>query len=72
MTKKKITAVELMAKLHADPEFVAKRAQQEDQHLKREAEYRRAEAPLVDELQAAGYQVQSAWDLVNTPASYLP
>lgn len=70
MTKKKITAAELMAKLNADPEFVAKRAREEEERLKREAEYRRAEAPLVDELRAAGYQVQSAWDLVNTPGSY--
>lgn len=70
MTKKKITAAELMAKLNADPEFVAKRAREEEERLKREAEYRRAEAPLVDELRAAGFQVQSAWDLVNTPGSY--
>ncbi len=67
---KKITAAELMAKLNADPEFVAKRAREEEERLKREAEYRRAEAPLVDELRAAGFQVQSAWDLVNTPGSY--
>jgi hypothetical protein len=43
---------------------------QEEERLKREAEYRHAEAPLVDELRAAGFQVQSAWDLVNTPGSY--
>ena len=70
MTKKKITAAELMAKLNADPEFVAKRAREEEERLKREAEYRRAESPLVDELRAAGFQVQSAWDLVNSPGSY--
>lgn len=70
MTKKKITAAELMAKLNADPEFVAKRSREEEERRKREAEYRLAEAPLVDELRAAGFQVQSVWDLVNTPASY--
>lgn len=70
MTNKKITAAELMAKLNADPEFVTKRAWEEEERLKREAEYRRAEAPLVDELRAAGFQVQSAWDLVNTRGSY--
>ena len=70
MTRKKITAAELMAKLNADPEFVTKRAREEEARLKREAEYRVAEAPLVDELRAAGFQVQSAWDLVNTPGSY--
>jgi hypothetical protein len=70
MTKKKITAAELMEKLNADPEFVAKRAQEEEERQKREAEYRRAEAPLVEELRAAGFHIQSAWDLVNTPGSY--
>lgn len=66
----KITAAELMAKLNADPEFVAKRAREEEERLKREADFRRVEAPLVDELRAAGFQVQSAWDLVNLPGSY--
>jgi hypothetical protein len=70
MTKKKITAAELMAKLNADPEFVARQAREEEERLKREAEHRRAESPLVDELQAAGIQVRSAWDLVNTPGPY--
>lgn len=70
MTKKKITAAELMAKLNAEPEFVARRAREEDARQKRESEYRLAEAPLVSALRAAGFQVQSAWDLVNTPGSY--
>jgi hypothetical protein len=71
MTKKKrITAAELMAKLEADPEFMARWASQEEKLLERAAEFRLAEAPLVEELRAAGYQVQSAWDLVNTPGSY--
>jgi hypothetical protein len=50
--------------------MVARQRQQEEERLKREAEYRLAEAPLVSELRAAGFQVQSAWDLVNTPGSY--
>jgi hypothetical protein len=70
MTKKRITAAELMAKLEADPEFVAKRTKAEEERQKREAEYRRAEAPLVEELRAAGYAVQSVWDLVNTATPY--
>lgn len=70
MTKKNMTAGELMAKLNADPEFVKKRAAKEEERLKRETEYRRAEAPLVAELRASGYQVQSACDLINTPGSY--
>lgn len=70
MKKKRITAAELMARLNADPEFVAREAQREEERRKREAEYELAEAPLVEELRAAGFQVQSAWDLVNTPGSY--
>lgn len=70
MTKKRITAAELMAKLNGDPEFVAKRERQEAERNRRETEYRLAEAPLVDELRAAGFQVQSAWDLVNTAVPY--
>lgn len=33
-------------------------------------EYSQAEAPLVNELNAAGAQVSSVWDLVNTKAKY--
>lgn len=68
--KKRITAAELMAKLNADPDFVEKRARAEEDRQRREDEYRRSEAPLREELQAAGFQVQSVWDLVNTPGSY--
>lgn len=70
MKKKMITAAELSAELNADPEYVAWRAKDEEARLERAAEMRRAEAPLVDELRAAGYDVQSAWDLVSTRGSY--
>jgi hypothetical protein len=70
VTKKKVTASELMAKLNADPAFVAKRAQEEDERQKHDSEWRRAEAPLVEQLQRAGFAVESAWDLVNTRAPY--
>jgi hypothetical protein len=36
----------------------------------RATEWRRAEAPLVQELNAAGFAVHSVWDLVNTSAPY--
>jgi hypothetical protein len=65
-----MTAEELMAQLEADPRWVAERAKEEEELQKREDEWRRAEAPLVQELQSAGYQVKSAWDLVNTPGTY--
>jgi hypothetical protein len=70
MKKTTVTAAELMAKLNADPEFVATRAQAEEERRAREAELRRAEAPLVEALRAAGIAVTSVWDLVNTEAPY--
>ncbi len=50
--------------------MVERRRQQDEERQKRAAEWRRAEAPLVDELRAAGYAVNSAWDLVNTSTPY--
>lgn len=71
MTKKKpVSAAELMARLSADPEFVAKQERVEEERQARAAEWRRAEAPLVGALNAAGFAVESAWDLVNTSAPY--
>jgi hypothetical protein len=73
---KKITAAELIAKLNADPEFVAKQARSNEEIDKRVAENRRTETPLVAELQAAGVQVrpgvlvETVWDLVNTASPY--
>jgi hypothetical protein len=63
--KKQVTAAELMTQLNADPDFVAKRAREEEERLERAAEWRKAEQPLVEELQAAGFDVESAWDLFN-------
>lgn len=59
-----------MAKLNADPAFVARRDRAEADRLKREAEYRRAEAPLVADLRDVGCDVVSVWDLVNSNAPY--
>lgn len=70
MTKRKITAAELMAKLKSDPEFLARRAKEEREREERAAEWRSAELPLLQELRDAGYQAGSVWDLVNTPGSY--
>lgn len=68
--KKPVSAVELMARLNSDSEFVAKRAQEEAERQGRAAEWRHAEAPLVEELRAAGFAVDSAWDFVNKSAPY--
>lgn len=59
-----------MARLNADPDWVAARAAEEEERETRAAEWRAAEGPLVEELRAAGFDVQSAWDLVNTSAPY--
>jgi len=71
MTKQKsITATELMARLNADPEFVAREAKEEAERLHRAFKLGIAETPLRDDLRAAGYAVDSAWDLVNTERPY--
>jgi hypothetical protein len=66
----RITAKDLLAQLHSDPEWVAKREQRERTRERRAAELHTAEAPLVKALQAAGISVTSVWDLVNTSARY--
>jgi hypothetical protein len=68
--KNAVSAMDLMAKLNADPDFVAKREGGEAKRQARAAEWTRAEAPLVDELNAAGFSIGSAWDLVNMSESY--
>ena len=68
--KKWITAEELMAKLETDPEFVARRAERDEEFRRREAELRREEAPLVTELREAGFAVDSAWDFVPMKTPY--
>jgi hypothetical protein len=70
MKKPRVTAAELMARLHANPEWVAARAKEEEHRQKFAAEMRDAEAPLVKELREAGFDIQSVWDLVNTSKSY--
>jgi HEAT repeat protein len=64
----KKTAAELLAELARDEDY-QKRKQARDAALCTTAqEYSRAEAPVVEALRAAGIEVSSIWDLVNTPA----
>jgi hypothetical protein len=65
-----ITAEELMRQLENDPEFVRRRAEQEKQLAEREAKSRKEQAALLRDLSAAGVNVSTVWDLVNTSASY--
>lgn len=64
------TAAELMAELNQDPQFVERRRQQEQARQREEADLRRAQQPLLDELRSVGLAVQSVWDLVNTATPY--
>jgi hypothetical protein len=65
-----MTASELLTELESDPEWVAAREQQERERHAQVAVWRKAEEPLVRELQEAGYEVETAWDLVNTAEPY--
>lgn len=66
-----ITAKELGAQLEGDPEWVARRDERERERRRLEAEWQAAEAPLVAELRAAGFEdVRWSWDLVNTSTPY--
>jgi hypothetical protein len=68
-----MTLDEFEAALKAEGKWDAFVAQQEERDrlvAERSAEYRRAEAPLVQDLRAAGLRLNSVWDLVNTTARY--
>jgi|HubBroStandDraft_1064217.scaffolds.fasta_scaffold128242_1 HEAT repeat protein len=64
------TAAELMAELEKDPSYLKQRSRREEALRRTDEEYARAEAPLVQDLRAAGSQVESVWDLVNTSGAY--
>jgi hypothetical protein len=68
-----MTASELMAQLHSDPQFQRARAEREERFARLEAECAADEAPLVAQLRHLGLDVDSVWDLVNnTPHPVLP
>jgi hypothetical protein len=64
------TAAELMAELSADPRYLARQVEQEEDRQRRVAEWREAERPLIEELRQGGLAVNSVWDLVNTSKPY--
>jgi hypothetical protein len=66
----RMTAAELIRRLEADPEWVAKRDAREAEREARAAALALAERPLVSDLRAAGFVVSSVWDLVNSSAHY--
>lgn len=75
MTKrrKRMTLAEHDAALKSEgryDEMVEAQRQRDEELRAKAAEWRRAEGPLVEELRAAGFEVESAWDLVNTSTPY--
>jgi hypothetical protein len=65
-----ITAAELAAQLADDQEFKAAAAERDRELRARAAKWRDAERPIIEELNLAGVQVESVWDLVNTSEPY--
>lgn len=59
-----------MAQLEEDSEYRRKTKASEAQRHDRVEELRRAERPIVNDLRAAGVDVESIWDLVNASAPY--
>jgi len=64
------SAAELMAELNADPGYVARMRQWERQRAENVAVYQRAAEPILRELAAAGFKVQSVGELRHTGAEY--
>ena len=67
------TAAEFLRELEADPELRANRQRQERELTERATVHAADERELVTEIRAAGYEVDSVYDLVNnTPHPVLP
>ena len=64
------TAAEFINNLEAAPEYVRRRAKQDEELAKLTAFYREAEAPLVRDLAKIGVEVGSVYDLVNDTVTY--
>ena len=68
--KDPITAGELINRLNSDPEYVARRREQERILDKRRAEFKAEQVQLIADLGAVGVKVESVWDLVNSSQRY--
>lgn len=67
---KSMTASEVVAALAHDPDYQEMTRQREHQLAIRASEVQDAELHIVADLRAAGMDVQSVWDLVNTSEPY--
>lgn len=65
-----ISATELMAQLEEDEDYQRRIRAAEAAREVRVRELNHAEQPIVADLRAAGVQVDSVWDLVNTAVPY--
>jgi hypothetical protein len=63
--RKSISAAEFVAKMEADPEYVAFLEATERQQRARQELFAADEAELVREIRGTGYDVDSVWDLAN-------
>lgn len=70
MTESPKTAAEWLRELNQDPEFRARKEREEAELQRRREERAVAEEPLVRELRARGFNVESVWDLVGTREPY--
>lgn len=64
------TAADLMAELEKDPEYQEQQRRAKEELQKKQQHHSLAEVPLVRDLNAAGADVSSIWDLVNTKKTY--
>ena len=65
-----MTAQELMAKLQADPEYIARQAQREIEEAETSARFKEEEKPILDDLRSVGLDTESVWSLVNFSGTY--
>lgn len=73
-TKKKytpgITAKEFMDQLEADPDWVRRREERDRELAARQAELRKAEEPVIEDLRKVGIEVNRIWDLLSFERPY--
>ena len=69
---KPVTAAELMARLNADAAFLERRRQKEAELQAKHERYLAAAQPVLEELRAMGYQVESIGDLRRPPVRKYP
>jgi len=67
---KSITASELLAQLHADPEWVRKNEERDAERRTAAAAFRAEERPIIVDILRSGLSIDSLSDLINSSASY--